>query len=127
MNCKENRKLMNIAIKKDVIPVLRKMGFKGSFPHFRRKLKDKIDILGFQFSQYGQGFYIEIAVSPLNGVTYNSGSHFPPENIKYYQCIHRIRIGPSIFNYEDGNYGNVTAQIITSFNDAEKWWANNNK
>ncbi|MEE3952784.1 DUF4304 domain-containing protein [Peribacillus frigoritolerans] len=39
------RKMMDNALKKVVIPVLRKLEFKGSLPHFRRKNEKNIDLI----------------------------------------------------------------------------------
>lgn len=45
-----------------VVPEIRKRGFKGSFPHFRKISEDKIDLITFQFDRYGGGFVIEVGV-----------------------------------------------------------------
>jgi hypothetical protein len=44
-----------------VVPTLRQLNFKGSFPHFRRITSDRINLLTFQFDRNGGGFVIELA------------------------------------------------------------------
>lgn len=56
----EARKKMNEALKEIVVPILREKGFKGSFPHFRRVSGKYLDLLTFQFSQWGGQFVVEI-------------------------------------------------------------------
>ncbi|MFC4818574.1 DUF4304 domain-containing protein [Flavobacterium sp. GCM10023249] len=43
------------------IPELRKLKFKGSFPHFRKTENEKTNLLTFQFDRDGGGFVIELA------------------------------------------------------------------
>ena len=57
------------SIKSEIIPELRLLGFKGSFPHFRREFNDgRYDYLSFQFNRYGRSFIVEFAVAyPYRG------------------------------------------------------------
>lgn len=55
------RSQMIQALKQLVIPELRNLGFKGSFPHFRRVHDSAADLLVVQFNKYGGSFTIEIA------------------------------------------------------------------
>jgi hypothetical protein len=57
------------ALKSILVPLLREKGFKGSFPHFRRLLETRIDLISFFFDKYGGGFIVEIGASPVNGFT----------------------------------------------------------
>jgi hypothetical protein len=41
------------ALKELTVPTLRNLGFKGSMPHFFRERSNHIDLLTFQFSQWG--------------------------------------------------------------------------
>ena len=52
---------MVAALKARTVPVLRTSGFKGTFPHFHRDKAGHVDLLTFQFSQYGGRFVAEIA------------------------------------------------------------------
>lgn len=95
---KEKRELMDQALKELFVPKLRLLGFKGSYPHFRRYNENSIDIIGIQFSQWGASFYIEITKAPASGVIYPQGKHYPPKTIKFYQAKNRIRIGNNPFH-----------------------------
>lgn len=52
---------MNEALQSIVVPHLRSVGFKGSFPHFYRKRSDYIDLLSVQFNLKGGCFVVEIS------------------------------------------------------------------
>lgn len=123
MEWREHRKLMDDALKSIVVPYLRAQGFKGSLPHFRKRGEQQIDVLGFQFSQWGPQFYVEIAVCPPEGMTCSNGSHYPAGSIKYYQCNKRVRIGENPFDFENGQYEEVACKVIECLKEAEEWWA----
>ena len=55
----EGRKMMQKALKSFIIPEIRKLGFSGSYPHFRRKNGIKLEFISFQFNRYGGSFIIE--------------------------------------------------------------------
>jgi hypothetical protein len=83
------------ALKNTVVPVLRARGFKGSFPHFSRSRADRLDLLTFQFSQFGPDLYVEIASCGPSGVTLNDGSVIPPRKVRTNHVgLLRRRIGP---------------------------------
>ena len=53
----EEWKSMQLELKRLVIPDLRKTGFTGSFPHFRRTRGNKTELISFlSHNQYGGGF-----------------------------------------------------------------------
>lgn len=52
------------SLKNLFVPALRERGFKGTFPHFRRRRSDRIDLLTVQFDRHGGGFIIEISNDP---------------------------------------------------------------
>jgi hypothetical protein len=78
----EARNKMNQALKAVVVPLLRERGFTGSFPHFRRRRKEHVDLFSFQFSQYGGCFIIEIGQCEPSGYTTPLGEHIPPTKVK---------------------------------------------
>ena len=81
------REKIDAALKEHVVPVLRSMGFKGSFPHFRRNTGQQIDLLTFQFDKHGGGFVVEVAVSPTEGVTLHWGEQIPAAKWSPRICI----------------------------------------
>ena len=122
MTWKERRKAMDEVLKSKVVPELRKMGFKGSLPHFKRTQNGLIQILGFQFSQWGPQFYICIAAAPAEGVTMLNGKHYPGDKIKYYQCNAQSRIGQNPFDFEKNDPGLVAEKVLASLPEGELWW-----
>ena len=127
MSWKAKREKVNEILKFRVIPILRKEGFKGSFPHFRRQNGKHIDIIGFQFSQWGPQFCIEIALAPIDGIKLQDGKFIPPEKVKHYHTGLRTRIGPPTFDFEHENFAGVCEAVIISLDEARAWWSKNKK
>jgi hypothetical protein len=73
----ELRAGMDSELKNSVLPVLRKLGFKGSMPHLRRERNNGMDLLTFQFDKWGGGFVVEIARCGNGGFTTYWGKHIP--------------------------------------------------
>ena len=104
-------------IKIIIVPKLRKIGFKGSFPHFKRISQDgKVDYLSFQFNKYGGSFIIEFAVAyPYKGKEGNFYYWYKitPEVIKkstYGYTRDRLRIKPTNndwFEFNEHNYKDI--------------------
>jgi len=65
------------SLKSVFVPALRERGFKGSLPHFRRPMQDRIDLLTIQFDRWGGGFVIEISKCAPEGITMPWGNIFP--------------------------------------------------
>jgi hypothetical protein len=125
MDWKEKRKQIDKELKTKVVPILRQKGFTGTYPHFRRITEKKIDVLAFQFSQWGPQFYVEIAVASSKGVTLLDGKHFPPDIIKHNHCGQRARIGDNPFDFENEQFDLVVDKVITSLTEGEEWWIRN--
>lgn len=53
---------MKKALNQTVIPALRRDGFTGRYPHFRRKLDNRIELLTFQTNKWGGSFRVEASV-----------------------------------------------------------------
>jgi hypothetical protein len=91
----ESRERMISALREVVLPVVRDMAFRGSFPHFRRTRDTQIDLLTFQFSSWGGSFVVEVAYCEPAGFTNYSGVHTPPDKVRV-RHIHptqRLRLG----------------------------------
>jgi Domain of unknown function (DUF4304) len=125
------------ALRAVAVSHLRSVGFRGSFPHFRRPTSSRIDLLTFQFDRHGGGFVVEIATSPSEGVTMHWGEHRPPETVTAHDIdpAHRQRLGSGKkgddhwFRYEPQAAKNpevfhqVAAEVVRLVNDqAERWW-----
>jgi hypothetical protein len=81
------------ALKEIAVPYLREIGFKGSFPHFRRILSDRVDMLTFQFNKYGGSFVVEVANCPAEGIRTHQGEEISPAKVKAWDVTERLRLG----------------------------------
>jgi len=90
----KDRELMNAAIQKYITPELRARGFQGSFPHFRRFVKNEIHLLTFQFDKNGGGFVIEIAKADNKPFKTSSDKIIEPKKLTTHDLDERVRIHP---------------------------------
>ncbi len=71
---------MKRALNEQVIPLLRKAGFKGSYPHFRRIADDKVDLVSFMSSGiFGGGFCVGASIIFPNAEKPEDTNLFYPE------------------------------------------------
>ena len=140
----DERKEMERALKEVVIPELRRRGFKGSMPHFRRVRPDRVNFLTFQFYSAGGSFVVVIASCGPNGVEDQFFSHIPIEKLTAHDCHGPRRLGSRPeehksdhwFHYGPRSYdsprppkpyshyldiANSIVQLLDS--QAEKWWS----
>lgn len=125
------RDAMIHSLKRVLVPSLRERGFKGSFPHFYRKLNEQTQLLMFQFSMYESAFYVEISKCSSEGyLDETTGALIPSNKIRVYQIgggspYHRTRIGKDcghVFVFNEGNYDEVATDVLRAFREAEEWW-----
>jgi hypothetical protein len=107
---------MRQALNDVVVPILRKRGFHGSFPHFHRRLKEHIDLLMFEFAQHGGGFIIEIGRCQPEGFTTHWGKLIPPEKVRVWNLPskQRVRIQPVAGSGSDSwfRFDDVAADVF---------------
>lgn len=109
------RVALEAALHEVAIPALRRRGFRGSFPHFRRPSEFRIDLLTFQFFSSGGSFVVEVAQCGPNGVSH-SWKDVPPTKVTAWDVGKRLRLGSDFSvgagdhwfvygkrNYEDGH------------------------
>jgi hypothetical protein len=60
----ENDKKMRLALKKLLAPTIERCGFSGTFPHFRRKIDDELQLVTVLFWKYGGSFCLEFGRHP---------------------------------------------------------------
>jgi hypothetical protein len=84
--------MMIAALKEIVVPTLRDMGFRGSFPHFRRQRDEQLDLLAFQFSQWGGSFVVEIAYCPASASTLKAGEFVAADRARVHHQDFRSRL-----------------------------------
>ncbi|MFS0883143.1 DUF4304 domain-containing protein [Metabacillus niabensis] len=127
---------MNNSLKKIVVPHLREHGFKGSFPHFRRKNEDNIDLITFQFNRYGGSFVVELATCPKEGVTMSWGEEVPPNKVTAHDVDDRYRLTEDIkessetwFNYENAkneeDFDLVASRVLSLLHVSDRNWIKN--
>ena len=107
------------AIRADVVPELRRMGFAGAYPHFRRTGPEKIDLATFQFYNSGGQFCVEIGKFPAAGFEPWPGQWLAPEKVRIIDLgQHRIRLGTSRWNrnpwfwYENREPAKVARYVV---------------
>lgn len=133
MNRKEQRHKIDVALKEITIPYLRKKGFKGSFPHFRRQQPDGINLLTFQYNLYDAKLVVEIANCPAEGITTSWGKEIPKNKVTAHDMGYRLRLGSEKhgadywFDYGKKSlfsdiYKKIAKEIIDLWDEAEHWW-----
>ncbi|MGG0309112.1 DUF4304 domain-containing protein [Priestia megaterium] len=115
------------SLRKNVIPTLRDRGFKGSFPHFYRKLENRVDLLMFQFSAWGGVLYVEVSKCSSEGHIDVSETFYTPNKVKVYNIdtAHRQRLGKEIgemFEFNKDNTEVVSLNVRESLKEGEEWW-----
>jgi hypothetical protein len=126
------REAVEKELKAIVVTALRASGFKGSFPHFRRPLPERIDLLTFQFDRHGGGFVLEASQCPPEGVTTYWGKAIAPSKVTAHD-LHpdsRIRVQrtpgsgtDSWFRYDQGQVQECALQVLPHLSSLERWWA----
>lgn len=127
------RKTMENALKKVVIPVLREQDFKGSLPHFRRKNEKNIDLITFQFNRWGSSFVVEVATCPIEGVTMYWGEHIPSNKVTAHHLNNRFRLGAKSkdgdgiwFDFEkaktEEEFEKVASNVLDLLNTSDRQW-----
>ncbi len=119
---KIKRKAIDSALKSGAVVLLRELGFKGTYPHFRRFLTERIDTIGFQFSQWGPQLYVELGVADPDGFTLLDGTRFLPKALKYYECPARRRIGENPFDFETQTTELVAERVRAAIDTARLEW-----
>ncbi|MFG4002824.1 DUF4304 domain-containing protein [Flavobacterium aquidurense] len=134
------RNQMIISLKKLFIPELRKLNFKGSFPHFRRIENDITNLITFQFDRYGGGFVIELANYKGKEYVTSWGEITELKKLTAHHLNQRKRIYPDSENEDNGkgswfrydkktflNFGNIYEKIakkaIEKIPLMEKYWS----
>ena len=136
-----DRDEMNRNINEIVVPVLRQLNFKGSFPHFRRQTTERINLLTFQFDRNGGGFVIEIANCKPEGFATSWGLEIKPNKVTAHDMNKRKRIQSNMntessltedwFRYDKKNlsglgdvYKKVCKDVLSKLDIAEDYWKN---
>jgi hypothetical protein len=84
---------MTQTLKEHVVPVLRKRGFEGRFPHYRRRTERAIHLLVFQFDEWEGRFIVEIAICPPEGARTSWGTPIPPTKVRIRDTVRSLSLG----------------------------------
>lgn len=123
---------MKSSLKKFFVPALRRRGFSGSLPHFRRIGTRQVDLLTVQFDRHGGGFIKEISKCPAEGFTTCWGKQIAPNKVTAWD-LHpdqRHRLGRPRpdqdghwFRFDDGTPTDAVANSAVAFlQEADSWW-----
>lgn len=138
MSLADDRKAMIAILQHLVVPRLRTLGFRGSFPHFHRLHEDRTDLLMFQFDKYGGGFVVELGTCPAGDFVTSWGKHIPAKKLEvsYLNPDQRYRLGAidkgedHWFRYDHGNhwrrpkvFKDLAQEVIQLLDEqAVSWW-----
>ena len=128
-----------LALKADCIPILRKAGFKGSFPDFYRASGDFVALVNFQFFSSGGSFCVNISYADPAREKVCFRPETEAKKLKVSQTTERHRLGAtenhrdSWFLFGKTSYGEFRGdpiplkQLTSTLNDlfeseAEDWW-----
>ena len=81
------------SLKATVVPVLRSLGFKGTFPHFYREQLGHIDLACFQFSMSGGKFVVELSYATPDRSNVYINSDMAASKLRISQTTNRWRLG----------------------------------
>ncbi len=96
----ERTEMIN-SLKEIVIPKLKNEGFSGSFPHYRRILPEKTNLITFQFDRNGGGFVIEIVNYDEKEFIDVKREILPLSKLTAHHLFERQRIQPFTFDESD--------------------------
>jgi hypothetical protein len=121
------------ALKAHTVPTLRRLGFKGSFPHFFREVGGQTDLIAFQFSSFGGRLTPEIStVGPARNELPEPYRSLPASKLRTHFVGERLRLGAprNGFPYADALEGETlltpdeidreVAALLES--QASPWW-----
>jgi hypothetical protein len=131
-----NRQAMNMALKNVVVPVMRRLGFKGSFPHFYRESGGHVDLLAFQFRLGGGSFVVELSYAEPDRKNIYFDKEAQVSKLRVSQTSNRLRLGaqgPSSdnrFSFEpsgllkrQADYDQLAAEVAALIEQqAQTWW-----
>jgi hypothetical protein len=131
------KQAMESALKEQCVPILRSMGFKGSFPNLRREIGGFVSLINFQFYSSGGSFCVNLSyVGPHR----ENVGYCPDAELNKVTVSHtrdRVRLGAERgdrwFSFGPTSYGEcrgtpeppsqiiaIIAQLIRDH--AESWW-----
>jgi hypothetical protein len=130
---------MRAALQQELVPELRRRGFSGSFPNFRRIAETDIALLSIQFNKYGGSFTLELGRAPASDYAPFPGKLIPPTHLsaRELDLAQRARVYPAPgnsidwFSYRGLSVGSddtaglraLARSAAALLDEAEAWWA----
>ena len=136
---------MDDALERVLVAELRRRGFTGSMPHFRRREAERISLLSIQHFSGGGSFVVEVAACPPSGHVTSWGAEITPAKVKATDINDpRPRLGNPNFpgrgdhwfvygprNYEPSgqnvlpgaHYDAVAQEVVDRLDQAEAFWS----
>lgn len=133
----EAKKIMTKALKTFVTTEIKKLGFSGTFPHFRRKRNERFELFSFQFNLHGGSFILECGfITPKELATSGTNVHFNKLTYGDTYPNKRVRIIPGDSSGEDFwftysgfkneiQFENLAKSIISLLPKIETFFENN--
>ena len=136
------RRQMAASIQEIVVPILRKHGFSGSLPHFRRIKGNTLHLLSFQFDMNDDAFTVEVAACENKPLETNYGEVIPVDKITAFvippeQSIRLVEAEDNIDKgintwfrfkprfplfFSNNIFAGVSAKVVSKLNEAEQFW-----
>lgn len=132
----DTRQAMSVSLKNIVVPVLRRLGFKGSFPHFYRESDGHVDLVAFQFRLDGGSFVVELSYAEPDRQNVYFDKEAQVSKLRVSQTSNRSRLGaerpgsdkwfsfePSGLFRRQANYDQISAEVAElTDQQAVTWW-----
>lgn len=132
-----DRKAMEAALKERCVPILRKMGFKGSFPDFYRDTSGFVALVNFQFFSSGGSFCVNLSYADQDRKNVDFRPHTEAKKLRVSHTRERHRLGAvegdRWFSFGKTSYGEyrgkpapvaelaaTCGQLLEA--EAEDWW-----
>ncbi|WP_137112210.1 DUF4304 domain-containing protein [Rhodobacter sp. SY28-1] len=88
-----DRAEMIAVLKRSCVPVLRDMGFQGTFPHFYREDAGFVDLVTFQFGREGGCFCVNLGQADRRWWTSLLLPKVAPDKLRFHQTRGWVRLG----------------------------------
>jgi hypothetical protein len=88
-----DRKTMEALLKQTCVPILRGLGFKGSFPNFFRETGAFVALVNFQFGSAGGSLCVNLGYADPGRRNVYSRPESIPEKLRVMQTRDQVRLG----------------------------------
>jgi len=134
----ERRREVDSILKATSVPLLRRRGFKGSYPHFYRVIGEHVDLLMFQFRSDGSSFVVEISYADPARANVGFRPETEPRGLQVSATRKRRRLGADRENNLADHWFSLDHSAVADSNahyrklalkvnglvldEAEPWW-----